>query len=309
MNMKMFYATGLSLVFLATIFGCSKTFTLSPVTPATATPTSIATSTPTLTSTPCGFPGNTCTWTFTPTQTNTSTQTMTATVTSTFTATGTPTNTATATATSTFTPLPTPIGVIGLLNNTTNYATIAWAKDTNPNITSYNIYMSTDGVTYNPYGNYAKTLFSSNFCAVNDNLAGTTFNRYYYVTSSNGGAPPDSAPSRIVHAVSGTTNQNGLTLGVFTGGTPVNLSITGGSVAGGVKRVWYLEDGALNPQWMWGEEATVLTTVNYGYSNATGVTYYPKATLVSGTTYYFDTFTLNSENWEINWTSVGFVCP
>jgi len=306
--MNKFYMAVLSLLFMGVVFGCNKSYTLAPIPVPTSTPTPIATNTP------CGYPGFTCTWTFTTTKTNTPTATSTPTNTSsptftrTSTWTGTPTNTFTATATYTPTALPTPQGVIGLLNNTTNLPLVAWAKDTNPNISGYKIYMSTDGVTYSLYGTYAKTVFSTTLCAVNDTPAGTTFNRYYYVTSTNGGSPPDSVPSRVVHAVSGTTLNGGLTLAVYSGGTPVNLRITGGSAPGAVKRVWFVEDFSYNPYWMWGEEAVVLTTPNYGAPSG-GVTYYAASALSSGATYSFDTFSLNSENWETNWTSQGFICP
>jgi hypothetical protein len=224
--------------------------------------------------------------------------------------TGTPTNTCTATLTSTPTPLPTPQGLIGILNNVTNYALLLWVKDANPNIDSYKVYMSTDGITYNLYGTFLKSIFTTSFCAINDNLAGTTFNRYYYVVSSNsGGTPPDSAQSRIVHAVSQTTASDDLSLSVTSGGSPVFLNITGGMVTGGVKRVWFVEDLSYNFFWLWGEEATGFNAVNYGFTNATGITYQPAATLSHGVTYSFDTVTLNNENWDIDISMQGFLIP
>ncbi len=273
-------------------WNCTKSYNVAPLGPVapTATPTAY----------PCGYPGNTCTFTSTPTATGTPTFTGTPTVTSS------PTQTYTPTQTSTPTPLPSPSGIFGL-QDTSNYPSIIWVKDSNPNITSYKIYVSTDDATWTLLANPLKTAFTAAYCQVNDTTQTAPFTRYYYVVSSNGGTPPDSLPSPQVWAISGTTTQNTLTFNV-TGPTPLNCAITSGSVPEGVNQIWVVEDTSQNPYWTWGEEGTGLTNVNYGYS-ATGLTYLPAQTLTPGTIYAFGIFTVNSNNWVIDESAQGFTDP
>jgi hypothetical protein len=287
-------------------WNCSKTYTFTPTAPA-APPTPNAT--PTSTSTPCGFPGNTCTPTFTGTPTFTFTATNTFTYTNSPTNTGTPTNTFTPTFTFTPTPLPTVQGLFGDQDGS-NYPSLVWVKDTNPNITSYKVYVSTDNVTWALLSGAAipKTTFTAPYCQVNDTTQAAPFTRYYYVVASNGGTPPDSPASPEVWAVSGTTTVNTMTYNV-TFSNPLNIFRVAGSVpAGGVNLIWVVLDTSGNQYWTWGEGGTSMTNVNYGY-NATGVTYLPAQSLTAGTTYGFGTFTLNSNNWVIDRSEEGYVYP
>lgn len=312
--MKKTYLVFLS-VFAAIGFlgwNCSQNYTVAPSSPGNTPPTS------TPTTVPCGYPGNTCTFTATltptgtPTPTNSFTITQTPTITNTPTMTFTPTITATPTltltptVTSTATPLPTPQGLFGL-QDSSNYPTLIWVKDSNPNITSYKIYYSTDDATWALLGNPPKSIFTTPFCQVNDTSQAAPFTRYYYVVSSNGGTAPDSPPSPQVWAISGTATQNALTFSV-TGTTTLNCALVSGSVPGTVNRIWVVEDTSQNPYWTWGEGAAVLTNVNYGYS-ATGLTYQPAQTLTAGVTYGFGAFSLNNHNWAIDLSASGFIDP
>jgi hypothetical protein len=309
--------------FLVFPLACTKTYSVAPLS-AQAVPT------PTLT--PCGYPGNTCTQTFTvtstftrtlsPTPTITLTRTFSPTPTITFTRTitntpshtntrtetGTPTNTFTITATPTPSPLPTPRGFYGVTDPTTGYVGLVWLKDSIPEITSYQIYMSADGVSYTLYFTVPKSTFATSICALTDSPAGTTYDRYYFIASSNGGISPDSAPSRVVHAVSGGATTNVLTLNAFAG-SPVYFTLSAGTVPGGVKRVWLVNDMTLYNYWIWGEEAVSLTNLNYGNTTPTGITYYAHETLSSGVTYAVQTLTLNNENWSIDRSYRGFMLP
>ena len=302
----------MSAAFAFFAWDCTQNYGVPPL------PVVIPTPTPTSTNTPCGYPGNTCTYSATPTPTNspsptstftlthTPTLTSTPTITSTPTLTFSPTITLSPTVTSTTTPLPTVQGLFGL-QDSSNYPTLIWVKDTNPNVTVYKIYVSTDDATWTLLGSPPKSIFTSPFCQVNDTTQVAPFTRYYYVVSSNGGTPPDSPASPQVWALSGTATQNALTFSV-TGTTTLNCAITSGSIAGTVNRVWTVEDLSQNPFWLWGEEAAVLTNVNYGY-NGTGLTYLPAQGLSAGTTYGFGTYSVNSNNWVIDHSGVGFIDP
>lgn len=283
-------------------WNCQKNYAVAPLSPVSFT------ATPTATETPCGYPGPLCTQTFTPSSTPSGTPSSTPTLTTTFTVTSTPTITPTPPPTSTPSPLPTPQGIFGIENGSF-YPSIVWVKDSNPNISSYKVYVSTDDATWVLLINAPKTAFTLPYCQVNDTTQAAPFTRYYYVVASNGGTPPDSPPSPQVWAVSGTTTNNTLTYSVTYSGGVINCARTGGGpVPGGVNRIWVVEDTSLNTYWQWGEGAVALTNVNYGYS-ATGLTYQTAQTLSPGTTYGFGTFTLNSNNWVIDTSAEGFVEP
>lgn len=305
------YLSGFLVLITSSFFAwsCSQTYSLGPLPPAVATAT--FTSTFTATHTPCGYPGNTCTFTHTPTATFTFTPTFTftatntPTITNTFTVTNTPTATSTFTATYTPTPLPSPRGLFGIQDNQ-NYPTLVWVKDTNPNITSYKIYVSTDDVNWVLLANPNISAFPGTFCQVNDTTQAAPFTRYYYIVASNGGTPPDSPPSPEVWAVSGTATNNAVTYTVTA--PPLTCTHVSGSVPGAVNRVWIVEDVPQNQYWAWGEGGTTLPSVTYGY-NTGGLTYLPPQTLTSGTIYGFGTFTLNNHNWVIDTSAQGFRAP
>ncbi len=208
---------------------------MAPLSPA------VFTATFTFTDTPCGYPGNTCTPTFTGTPTSTFT----------FTDTATATNTPLPTATSTPSVMPTPQGVLGTVSSAGN-PQILFLKDTNPYIAGYYFYKSTNGTTYGLLTSVATgSLPAGGYAVLTDTGAGTAFNLYYYVEEY--GSLPTSPPSRVVHAVSGTTAVNGLTIAASSSTTPT-ISITGGAVAGAIKRVWTLVTPGGNPvEWCWGK--------------------------------------------------------
>jgi hypothetical protein len=295
-------------VFSFFTWNCSKTYTFTPTSPASAA-TPVFTPANIFTSTPCGYPGDTCTPTFTGTPTSTFTATNTFINTFSPTATNTPTNTFTPTFTYTPTALPTVQGLFGIQNGA-NDPSIVWVKDTNPNVTSYKLYVSTNGVTWALISGapIPKSVFTATYCQVNDTTQAAPFTRYYYVVSSNGGSPPDSPASPQVWAISGTTTQNTLTYSI-TGSSPLNCARVAGTLpAGAVNQIWVVEDTSQNQYWTWGEGGTSLTNVNFGYSG-TGVTYVPQGSLIPGTTYAFGTFTLNSNNWVIDESAEGFIDP
>src|ERR1039458_7082639 len=174
-------------------WNCQKSYTLAPVSPASFTATFTNTFTPISTNTPCGFPGNTCTPTFTWTPTDS------------FTPTSTSTQTSTPTQTSSPTPsiMPTVQGVLGTVSTAGN-PQILFLKDSNPYITGYKFYRSTNGTAYSLVGTFGTgALPAGNYAVMTDGPAGTVFNLYYYVVEY--GLLPDSPPSRVIHAVSGTT--------------------------------------------------------------------------------------------------------
>jgi len=199
-------------------------------------------------------------------------------------------------------PLPTPEGVLGITNYS-GYPDIFWVKDNNPNVTGYSIYLSTDGVTYNFYVSFLKSAYPTSLCGVYDPPAGTTFNRYYYVTST--GTQPESPPSPIIHAVSGIYTQN-LTIQVNCC-TPTFI-IASGSVPGSIQRGYFVHDLSYNNFWAWGDKGSGVSSVNYGYSG-TGLTYLPSASLSSGVTYVADIYSFNNENWAIDQSFTGFKLP
>ncbi len=209
-----------------------------------------------------------------------------------------PTGTPTGTPTNTPSPLPSPQGVLGWLNPSSN-PQIFWATDPSPEVTGYRLYISNNGTSYSPTSIFSKT---GTYMYV-DHSIGTTFNYYYYVVAT--GTRPDSPASRVVHAISGTTASNSLTLTASNSTTPV-YSITNGTVAGATRRVWLtFQTSNVFVDWVWGEEAAVLTSVNYGYA-ATGITYQPAAVLSSGTQYGLLVHTFNASNWDIDVSTVLF---
>ncbi len=309
--------------FLLLSQGCpGKVALVSPVTPPT----------PTISDTPCGYPGNTCTFTFTssptntgtstpsatptssPTKTDTATITNTPTITNSFTATATPTLTPTGTlspsltptftgspvATSTQTPLATPAGLLGWYNPT-DYPQIYWVSSTDPNVTGYNIYVSNGSSTVLG-GSIAK---SGVFMESTDS-ASTSFNKSYWVVATGAGGNM-SGPSRVVHAVSGPIVLNSLSLSSNTSGSPVSFNITGGSVAGATLRSWLVyQTGTGTIVWLWGEESASHTSMDYG-ENSYGTTYYPAQPLTAGVTYTLNVHTYNNQNWEIDMSTINFV--
>ncbi|HUO56874.1 MAG TPA: hypothetical protein VMV05_01740 [bacterium] len=310
-----------SVLFFVFPLACQKTYSVAPL---SANPPT-ATFTPTLT--PCGYPGNICTPTFTSTSTFTSTPTATATNsstatktntptitftptnTATSTSTGTPTNTYTITNTPTITPtssvlLP-PQGVLGIMDPTgTGKYEVLWLQDTDPRITNYVIYTSSTGSagSYSAAITVAKS--GANVQAVINNL--TTFNTYLYVVSR--GSLPDSVPSRVVHAVSGTTSTNSYIISASNSSAPT-FTITGGSVAGAVKRTWLVPQVPPYYYWFWGDEgAPMVNSVTYGYSG-TGTSYVTPAPLPGAANYSLILYTFNSENWNIDVTTISFSTP
>ncbi len=201
--------------------------------------------------------------------------------------------------------MPIPQGILGT-RSSTGIPQILFPKDTNPYITGYNFYRSSDGTNYSLLG--SAPLFSlpaGGYAVLNDNAAGTNFNYYYYLTET--GSLPESPPSRVVHAVSGTTTTFDLVVSVSNSASPI-LSFTG-SVTGGVRRVWSVSTiSGLPFEWMWGEEAAALTSVAYGF-NTYGITYSPALSLASGTSYTCYVWTYNNENWNTDISAVNFTTP
>jgi hypothetical protein len=207
------------------------------------------------------------------------------------------------TATSTITPssIDPPQGFLGFPKDTSE-PRVFWAGNTNPYIMDYVFYWSPDGVTYQA----ALTVANSNgYINVDDGIT-TPYDRYFYMIS-RGSLLPDSLPSRIVHAVSGITATDSLSLSASSGTSPT-FSITGGSVPGAVNRTWQVLHDATHVYWYWGEEAALMASVNFGYS-ASGVLYYPGTVLPAATACTLLVNSYNSENWCIDISTLSFTTP
>ncbi len=263
-------------------WNCQQTFSLAPSTAPTLTPTF------TSTSTPCGYPGNTCT----PTATGTPT----------FTSTATNTSTSTYTPTMTSTPTPTlvpPQNVLGWPSAPQNYMQLVWQGSSDPHITSYKVYRGPSSGAMTFWGSLPN---SGTFLSATDTNT-IVFNEYLCVVSS--GTLPDSAQSNIVHAVSGTTALNSLVLSATASTTPL-LSIVSGSVPGGLQRCWLVApNGGASIDWVWGEMAASLTSVNYGF-NGYGITYVPAVVMGTGVSTNLITATFNSEYWCVDYSYFNF---
>ena len=307
-----FYSAALLLaavVFVTT--ACQKTYTLAPLSPDAFTPTF------TSTSTPCGYPGFTCTFTatatFTPTFTSTNTWTFTYTPTITFTPTntatptwtGTPTNSPTITWTPTITNTPAllqpPQGPLGYINSA-GQPEVLFKVDTDPRVTNYKIYYgNSSGGPFTYVGSVPKAAAELESI----NLTITTFNIYIYIVAA--GTIADSVPSRMVHAVSGTVLTSSLTI-TASAITPLVFTVSG-SVPGAVKRLWEIPFSPPTFYWEWGDEGPPLANpVTYGTS--TGLTYVHPGPLPSpGTSMTVTVTSYNSENWRIDSSALVFSAP
>jgi hypothetical protein len=191
------------------------------------------------------------------------------------------------------------------LDTATGYPNITWIVDPSSAVTAYEVWGSTTGLpgSYADLATYVKTV-GVDFMSVVDNQ--TVFNAYFYVVAI--GTLPDSAPSRIVHAVSGTTTTNALTISVTSSLSPT-ISVTG-SVTGAFMRAYTIPQVPPVYYWVWGDEGSPLTTsVVYGFSGS-GLTYVPEAGLPASTNNIPLTIrTYNSQYWNIDTSYTTFNTP
>lgn len=197
-------------------------------------------------------------------------------------------------------PLPTPGGFLGWLDSTL-VPQLFWKSDIDPDVTDYELFFSTNGISYSSAGIFTK---ASNKMLLNDNGAGTTFDRYYYAISK--GTRPDSSASVTVHAVSGVTTSDALTYSITAGATPT-FSIIGGSVPGATNRSYMVVDldTGNTITWLWSEGGAALTSVAYGLGG--GVTYEAPSALIVSNNHALFVHSYNSVNWQIDLSITAFV--
>jgi hypothetical protein len=191
------------------------------------------------------------------------------------------------------------------LDIATGYPNITWIADPSSAVTAYEVWGSTSGLpgSYADLATYAKPAIVD-FMSVVDNQS--VFNAYFYIVAI--GTLPDSAPSRIVHAISGTTTTNALTISVTSSLSPA-ISVTG-SVPGAFMRAYTIPQVPPVYYWVWGDEGSPLTTsVVYGFSGS-GLTYVPAAGLPATTNNIPLTIrTYNSQYWNIDTSYTTFNTP
>ena len=199
-----------------------------------------------------------------------------------------------------------PDGVLGEMNPSGN-AEVFFTVGTDSRVTGYKLYYSQTGAggPFTSLGIATRTTITLTEVLTLNGLS--TYDIYLYVVST--GTLPDSAPSRMVHAVSTTTLTSSLSLSASGGATPV-FTITGGSVPAVSKRTWELPATPPYDYWYWGDDGAPLSNpVTFG-SMGFGVTYVSTGPLPpSGTpvTVLVDSF--NGENWRVDESKFVFSAP
>jgi hypothetical protein len=145
---------------------------------------------------------------------------------------------------------------------------------------------------------------SGTLMAVSDSST-TVYNEYLDVVATGNG--PNSPPSDIVHAVSGTTGSGGLVLTATNSASP-SFTVVSSTLTGVVQRTWNIANTGGTLVWSWNDTSGSISPVSYGTS-VTGITYQPASALASATSYSVITASINTENWCIDYSNTGFMTP